>query len=504
MSGGERVRADVIVVGSGPNGLAAALLCARAGRSVVVVEEQDGVGGGCRTLPMVDLLDDADRANALEDGHWDGVLVDPCSAVHPMAGASPFFREFDLSAHGVEMRTPPVQLAHALPGRDAIVMPAGPTPDTLAAGLGSARESAAWLSLMGPLARRPYEVTAAALSDQRSLPPIQATAALAAAFVRAHPRAGLGDGLGPDGRTLLSGISAHAITPLGSPAATAVGLVLGTLLHAPHGWSLPVGGSGAITTALADALRRAGGEIRTGFRVGDLSRLDAPEVVFTTSARGLGSVLLASCPSPATARRARRLVRAPVGGAAAKVDLVLSGPVPWRDPRLRDAGTVHLGGDAAGIRRAEHEVAAGRHADDPMILASQPWVTDPSRITPDGRRPLWTYAHVPAFSERDQTEQVLVALEAVAPGIRDVVVATHCTPAARMSTHNANYVGGDIAAGRVDLLGLIARPVPRVDPFATGIPGVWHASGSTPPGPGVHGMAGAHVSERILRARAGA
>ena len=136
-----------------------------------------------------------------------------------------------------------------------------------------------------------------------------------------------------------------------------------------------------------------------------------------------------------------------------------------------------------------------------MILVSQPWVADPSRIAPDGRRPLWTYVHVPAFSERDQTEQVLTALDSVAPGIRDVVVATHCTPAAGMHEHNANYAGGDIAAGKIDILGLLARPLPRLDPFSTGVPGIWHASASTTPGPGVHGMAGQHVAERILRRR---
>ncbi|EYT63299.1 phytoene dehydrogenase [Dietzia sp. UCD-THP] len=483
------VRADVAVVGSGPNGLAAALLCARAGRRVVVLEAEDTIGGGCRTLPMDGMPGDL----------GEGLLVDPCSAVHPMAGAAPFFRQFDLAAHGVELRTPPVQLGHALPGRDAIVVPSDPSPATLAEGMGSEAEARAWWQVMGPLAGRSLEVAATALSDQRSIPPVTAVAALARAFARAHPLGITGDRFGPDGRTLLSGIASHAISRLSSPAATGVGLVLGSLLHSPLGWALPVGGSGAITGALAEALRRAGGEIRTGVRVESLARIDARDIVFSTSSRILGEILLSSSPSPAVERRARRLTRAPVGGAAAKVDIVLSGPVPWRDRRLRDAGTIHLGGNSAHIDAAERAVADGRHADRPMVLVSQPWVTDPGRIAPDGRRPLWTYAHVPAYSGQDQTEQVLAALEAVAPGVRDVVVATRCTPASRMDRHNASYAGGDIAAGRVDLRGLVARPVPRVDPFATGVPGVWHASGSTPPGPGVHGMAGQHVAERILR-----
>lgn len=482
MSAPGPVRADVVVVGSGPNGLAAALRCAEAGREVVVLEAEDTVGGGCRTLPV-------------DEPAWDGLVVDPCSAVHPMAAASPFFRSLDLRALGVDLVRPPVQLGHGLSGRDALVVDGDP--DSLAAGLGSADEARRWRSVFGPLYRRWAEVTATALSDQRSVPPPSSVAALGLAAARVHPLPGRPDALGPAGRTVFSGIASHAIGPLGSPAATGIGLVLGTLLHAPDGWPIPVGGSGAITAALVRRITELGGTVRTGHRVGSVAGIEARDVVFDTSSRVLGRVLLDSAPSPATARRARRLCRAPVGGAASRVDLVLSGPVPWADPRLAGAGTVHLGGDAAALAAAEREVSRGGHADRPVVLVSQPWVADPGRVAPDGRRPLWTYAHVPAWSTRDSTADVLDALERVAPGVRDVVVAARATPAARLPLHNANYTGGDIAAGRVDLAGLVARPVPRLDPYRVA-PGLWQASASTPPGPGVHGMAGEHVARRVL------
>ena len=492
-SGPPGSRVDVAVVGSGPNGLAAALRCAEAGRRVLVLEAEHVAGGGCRTLPMSDLL----------PGAGDGLTVDPCSAVHPMAAESPFFRSLVPQAAGVELLRPPVQVAHALPGRDALVLDGPLDHGTLAAGLGDPDEARRWIRLLGPLVEHLREVVDTALGDQRSVPPPVGAAALAVAGARVAAGDLGARVLGPAGRTLLAGISAHSITPPGAPAAIGVGLLLGALAHGPAGWPVPAGGSGALSVALLSRLEAAGARVHTGVRVDSLRDLEADRVVLDTSTRELGRILLASDPSPALARRARRLEGARLGGAAAKVDFVLSGPVPWRDPRVAGAGTVHLGGTTAEIDAAERTVAAGRIPGSPVVLVAQPWVADPSRVAPDGRLPLWTYAHVPTWSGEDVTETVTAQIEACAPGFRDVVVAARCTPAARMADHDLSLAGGDIASGAVDLSGLFARPVPRLDPYSTGVPGLWHASASTPPGPGVHGMAGDHAARRILAGRGG-
>ncbi len=500
---------DAVVVGSGPNGLAAAVTLARAGVRVTVLEAEDTIGGGARTLGL---------------GLADGVVHDQCSAIHPMAWASPFFRGFDLPGHGVELLTPEVSYAQPLDGGPAAV--AYRSLDATVERLG--RDGGAWRRLMSPLVREWEAVTALALGDKRSVPPGLGSVPALAGAVR-FGTALLEQGThawglrfsGDQAPALLTGVAAHTITRLPSLAGAGTALLLGALAHASPvdaspldgsaaapgapagapgglgfdgGWPLPRGGTGAITAALVADLEAHGGTVVTGHRV--RSRDDLPPArayLFDTTPGTLADVLGDSL-TPAV-RSALRWFRH--GDAAAKVDFVLSGPVPWADPEVGRAGTVHVGGSRADMARAEAEVAAGRHPDRPMCLVSDPTVVDPSREH-GGLRPLWTYAHVPAGSDLDVTERITAQIERFAPGFRDVVVTSRCTPAARLAEHNANYRGGDIAAGAVSMWQMIARPTARLDPYAAG-GGAYLCSASTPPGPGVHGMGGWHAARRALR-----
>lgn len=471
---------DVVVVGSGPNGLAAAVTMARAGLSVTVLEAQPTVGGGARTLDL---------------GLADGVVHDVCSAVHPMAWASPFLRAFGLERR-VDLLVPEVSFAQPLPGGRAGL--AWHDLDRTVDGLGD--DGPAWRALVGTLARRSDDVVRVVLSDKRGVPPglLPAGALTAARFglgvlEQGSPAWDLrfrGD-VAP---ALLTGVAAHAISPLPSPSAAGTALLLASLAHAGQGWPIPRGGSGAIVAALVADLEAHGGTVVTDRPV--RSRRDLPPArchLFDTTPRTLVDVLGDELP----ARRRAALERYRYGDAAAKVDLVLSGPVPWAHPDVHRAGTVHVGGTRAEMARAEADVHAGRHAELPMCLVSDPTVVDPGREH-GGLRPLWAYAHVPRGSDVDVTEAVLRHVERYAPGFRDVVVASRCVPAARMAEHNANYVGGDISAGAVDLRQMFARPTAAPDPYAMG-GGVYLCSAATPPGPGVHGLGGWFAASRALR-----
>lgn len=472
---------DVVVVGSGPNGLAAAVTMARAGLSVTVLEAQRTAGGGARTLDL---------------GLADGVVHDVCSAVHPMAWASPFFQAFGLERR-IDLLVPEVSFAQPLPDGRAGV--AWHDLDRTVEGLGV--DGAAWRSLVGTAAQHAPDVVRVVLGDKRSLP-----AGLLPGGAVGAARFGLGvleqgssawdlrfrDDVAP---ALLTGVAAHAITPLPSLAGAGTALLLASLAHAGQGWPIPRGGSGAIVAALVDDLVAHGGMLVTDHAV--RSRRDLPRArcyLFDTTPRGLVEVLGDELP----VRRRAAFERYPHGNAAAKVDFVLSGPVPWEHPDVARAGTVHVGGTRDEMARAEADVHAGRHAELPMCLVSDPSVVDPGR-THGGLRPLWTYAHVPAGSDVDMTEAVTRHVERYAPGFRDVVVASRCVPASQLSHHNANYVGGDIAAGAVNLHRMFARPTAALDPYAAGVDGVYLCSASTPPGPGVHGLGGWFAASRALR-----
>jgi phytoene dehydrogenase-like protein len=469
-------------VGSGPNGLAAAVTLARAGLEVLVLESQDSIGGGARTVDL---------------GLAPGIVHDLCSAVHPLALASPFFAEFDLAARGVRSIAP--EASYAQPLEDAPAAIAWHDVERTAEGLGA--DGPAWRALLGALSRDQDLVVELALGDKRSVPP----ALLTPRALRAAPL--FGGLLALQGtpawglpfrteraRALLTGVAAHAIGPLPSLALGATAALLATIGHGV-GWPIPVGGSQAIIDALVADLRAHGGSVRTGHRV--RSWRDVPParaVLLDTPAPVAADVLGGRLPRPLEAL----LRRAPQGDAAAKVDFVLSGPVPWRDADVGRAGTQHLGGTRAEMARTEAEVAAGRFPELPLTLVSDPAVVDPGRLH-DGLRPLWTYAHAPAGDRTDPTERVTAQIERFAPGFRDLVVASHAVPAAEMADHNPALIGGDIAQGRVTMARMIARPTPLPDPYRLGRTGWYLCSSATPPGPGVHGMAGRHAAARVLR-----
>ncbi|TDC47006.1 NAD(P)/FAD-dependent oxidoreductase [Jiangella ureilytica] len=471
---------DAVVVGSGPNGLAAAVVLARAGLGVQVFEAQRTIGGGARTLDL---------------GLAPGIVHDVCSAVHPMAAASPFFRAFDLAARGVRLNYPDVSYAQPLDGGRAGI--AYRDLDRTVEGLG--RDGRAWRRLMRPLVRHSPAVVELALSDRRSLPPDLLTSAQFALTMLEQGSA-LGtvrwkDEVAP---ALLMGVAAHAISRIPTLTAAGTALSLGALAHSP-GWPLPVGGSQAIVDALVADLEAHGGTVHTGVEVTSMAQLPkARAYLFDTNPWTLAGILGDELP----ARYRRSIDRFKAGNAAAKVDFVLSGPVPWAHPEVRRAGTIHVGGTLAEMSHAEAEVAAGRHADRPMVLASDPAVFDSGREVA-GLRPFWTYAHVPAGSGIDVGDAVQAQIERFAPGFGDLVVERHTIPASKMADHNANYRDGDIAAGAMNLWQIFARPSIKWNPFATPIPGVYLCSGSTPPGPAVHGMGGLYAAKRALKTRFG-
>ncbi|WP_406232571.1 phytoene desaturase family protein [Nocardia sp. NBC_01009] len=465
---------DVVVVGSGPNGLATAVILARAGLDVEVHEAQDAAGGGSRTAEVT----------------LPGYRHDVCAGAHPMALASPFFRAFDLRAHGVELLVPQVSYAHPLDGGNAGL--AWRDLDRTVYGLG--RDGAAWRSLFGPLVDHWREVVELAMSDLRHLPGDLATAVRFGLRMMEQGtplwNMRFRESAAP---ALLTGVAAHAITPPRAFPAVGAGLLLGTLAHA-GGWVLPRGGSQAIADAMIAELERLGGRVVTGHRVDSLAEFgDAQAIVLDTAPAELLRIAGPQLPE----RYAARLRRVRYGGAACKVDFALSGPVPWQAEGCDLAGTLHLVGTRVQAMAAEKTVAAGQHAARPYVLAIQPGVVDASRA-PAGAHTFYTYAHVPNGSTRDMTESVIKQVERFAPGFRDLILASHVRTGAEMPSHNANYVGGDISAGAMTLRQTAFRPTPKWNPYATPLPGVYLCSASTPPGPGVHGMNGLHAARHVL------
>ncbi len=461
---------DITVVGSGPNGLSAAVICARAGLKVRVIEAQPTPGGGARTAT---------------DPEFDAVRHDLCSAIHPLALASPFFRDFKL-ADRIELAVPDISYASPLPGRPAVL--AYRDIERTCAEL---CDGASWRRLLGPMVSHADAAVGFVLGDKRSLPPSPAVAARLGVRMLTQGTPLWGALRGEDARALFSGVAAHTISTMPSITSAGAGLMLATLAHTV-GWPVPVGGSQAITDALLADLVAHGGELVLGETV------TAPPpgvVLYDTTARALLDIYGSALPS----RYEKTLRRLRSGPGVAKVDFVLSGEIPWADERLAGCPTFHLGGSRAQMVLAEAEVAAGRHADWPMVLGASPHVADPKRIDAQGRRPFWTYVHVPNDSPVDQAQVVIGVMERFAPGFRDIVLATRSVPAAQMSAHNANYLGGDISAGGNNAWRAIAGPTLRWNPWTTPIPKAYLCSAATPPNGGVHGMAGFYAARAVLR-----
>jgi phytoene dehydrogenase-like protein len=464
---------DAIVVGSGPNGLAAAIVLARAGVSVRVLEAAATVGGGARSAELT----------------LPGFVHDVCSAIHPLGVSSPFFRTLPLAEHGVEWIEPPAALAHPFDDGSAALLER--SPEVVVRGIGE--DEARWRRLFAPLVRDAEPL----LED--ILAPLHVPAhpiALARFGARAAPPATTLARLsfrGEKARGLFAGLAAHSMLRLDRPPTAAFGLVLGLLGHSV-GWPFPRGGSQRLSDALASYLRALGGEIETGRRVESLAELgDTRAVVLDVTPRGLLALAADRLPD----RYRRGLERYRYGPGVFKLDWALDGPIPWRAEGCARAATVHLGGTLAEIAASEAAPGHGEVVERPFVLLAQQSLFDPTRA-PAGQHTAWAYCHVPNGSTVDMTARIEAQVERFAPGFRERILARSALGPAEIERYNANYVGGDINAGAATLSQLFTRPVARVSPYTTPLPGVFLCSASTPPGGGVHGMCGFHAARAGL------
>ncbi len=465
---------DAVVVGSGPNGLAAAVELAHNGRSVVVLEAEDAVGGGTRSAELT----------------LPGFVHDVGSAIHPLGYASPFFSTLPLEKHGLEWVHPHAPLAHPFDDGTAAVLERSveETGKTLGP------DAEAYRGLMGPIARDFDRLVGSLLGPPR-LP--RHPVALASFGLRAlRPARSLAEGLfrGERAKGLFAGNAAHSFLALEKRPSALFGVVLGTLGHA-FGWPLPKGGSQSIADALASYLRSLGGEIFTGVRVRSVR--DVPKtrtVLFDVTPRQLLDI----AGEHFTERYRGALKRYRYGPGVFKVDFALDGPIPWRAQGCLRAGTVHLGGTLDEISAGEAAVWRGEHPERPFILLAQQSLFDASRA-PEGKHTVWAYCHVPNGSTFDMTGRIEDQIERFAPGFRDRILAKNAMGPADLERINANLAGGDINGGVMDFRQLFTRPVPRLNPYSTPAKGLFICSSSTPPGGGVHGMCGYLAARVALR-----
>ncbi|MFI7498946.1 phytoene desaturase family protein [Streptomyces sp. NPDC049687] len=462
------------VVGAGPNGLAAAIALARADVQVTVLEAADEIGGGARSSEAI----------------LPGLLHDHCSAVHPMAVGSPFLRSLDLGRHGLRWAWPEIDCAHPLDGGTAGVLHRSVA--ETAAGLGTDGRLWRWLfngpsaaydtwsdDILGPLLHLPRHPVHLARFGTPALAPATLLAKLFST---------------EEARALFGGAAAHAFRPLHRPLSASIGLGILTAGHR-HGWAVAEGGSRRITEAMAALLLGLGGKIETGVRVVSARDLPPADVtVWDVAPTALADIMGDRLP-PRVARAYRRFRHGP---GAFKVDFAVEGGVPWTARAARRAGTVHVGGTFAEIAATERAIHAGHMPDRPFVLVGQQYLADPRRSV-GNVHPVWTYAHVPNGYSGDATEAITAQIERFAPGFRDRIVGTATRTTPGFAEYNPNYVGGDIMTGAKDIPQLLFGPRPTLHPHDVGVPGHYLCSAATPPGPGAHGMCGAHAATRALR-----
>ncbi|TMK74557.1 MAG: NAD(P)/FAD-dependent oxidoreductase [Actinobacteria bacterium] len=465
---------DAIVVGSGPNGLGAAIVLARAGRSVLVLEAKETIGGGTRSAELT-------RA---------GFVHDVCSAIHPMALGSPFLRELPLAEHGLELIHPPSPLAHPFDDGTAAVLER--SVEATAEGLGADAES--YRRLMGPLADAANEVIGDVFGPLRAPRHPLVTARFGLSALRSAKGLASRRFETEHARGLFAGVAAHSMMPLTATITAAARLVLAMMAHA-FGWPLARGGSQRIADALGSHLRKLGGQIATSHPVSSIAELPPSGIVlFDLTPRQV--LRIAADRLPATYRR--RLARYRYGPGVCKLDWALDGPIPWRAESCSRAATVHLGATLEEIARSEAEVWHGRHPERPYVLLAQQSPFDATRA-PEGKHTAWAYCHVPSGSAQDMSERIEAQVERFAPGFRDLILDRSVITAPEMESYNANYVGGDINGGIQDIRQLFTRPTARLVPYATPARGLYICSSSTPPGGGAHAMCGYFAARAALR-----
>jgi phytoene dehydrogenase-like protein len=465
---------SAIVVGSGPNGLAAAARLAHAGLDVTVLEAADTIGGGTRSSEMI----------------VPGLVHDHCSAFHPIAAASPFLTDLDLASDGLSWLQPVVDCAHPLDDGSAGVLCR--SIDRTADGMG--RDGAAWRRLFAPMAARFDDLFADASQPVLRVPrhPLTLARFGSAVLLPATTLARLWST--EEARALWAGVAAHTFHRLDRPMTSAVGLMLIVAGHA-KGWVVAEGGSQAIANALATDIQRHGGRIETGVRVTSAADLPSTDVLMLDVAPSIAADILGDRLPSRVARSYRRFRHGP---GVFKVDFAVEDGVPWTAPSARQAGTVHLGGDLDEVVANEKAVHTRAMPERPFVLVGQQYLADPTRSV-GNVHPVWSYAHVPHAYSGDATDAIVAQIERFAPGFRERIIGTAVRSATDMSVYNANFIGGDVIGGSSSPTQLLFRPRLAVDPYYTGIPGTYLCSASTPPGAGAHGMCGANAAARALK-----